>query len=580
LPGKSRGWSIRHRLVLVAAGVALPLVLLSAGIIWQLAANERTNRRDAIVYATRTLMNAVDGLLRKQIAVAEILASSPALQSDDLATFRMEAERAMQGLSGAWVVVSDADGNVLLNLIQDPATTPQQRGPAGLELQRRALQSNQPQISDVIVGPVTNTPVVAVEVPVRREGRPPLALTIAMDVRIFLPMFEAWNLPEGWLAGLIDGKGNFIARSRDHERTVGTPAAESFRDAARGSREGWTEFDSVDGIPIANAHVTSRVGNWVMAVAADQTLFEAPIRRTLTIAILAGIVATLASVLLALLAARRIANPIEQIETGTHALLLRHAVSFAPTGVPEVDRALDAFAATAKVLQRHEQERDEREQHIRLIMRELSHRSKNLLAIVMAIARQTARNSPSFQEFERRFNSRIQALAAAHDLLVEQQWGGATLEGLASAQLSAFGLEKISMRGPPVRLRAEAIQNVALALHELGTNASKYGSLSVPEGRVEIDWALVPGESGPPSLRLTWRETGGPKVAPPEERGFGCFVLERVTVNALGEGKIEFHPDGLIWTCTIGPEHLIDDTGSPGQAPHSLADERAKRRAS
>jgi hypothetical protein len=269
LPGKSRGWSIRHRLVLVAAGVALPLVLLSAGIIWQLAANERTNRRDAIVYATRTLMNAVDGLLRKQIAVAEILASSPALQSDDLATFRMEAERAMQGLSGAWVVVSDADGNVLLNLIQDPATTPQQRGPAGLELQRRALQSNQPQISDVIVGPVTNTPVVAVEVPVRREGRPPLALTIAMDVRIFLPMFEAWNLPEGWLAGLIDGKGNFIARSRDHERTVGTPAAESFRDAARGSREGWTEFDSVDGIPIANAHVTSRVGNWVMAVAAD-----------------------------------------------------------------------------------------------------------------------------------------------------------------------------------------------------------------------------------------------------------------------------------------------------------------------
>ena len=125
-------------------------------------------------------------------------------------------------------------------------------------------------------------------------------------------------------------------------------------------------------------------------------------------------------------------------------------------------------------------------------MRELSHRSKNLLAIVLAIARQTSRHTTSFSDFEARFNSRIQALADAHDLLVEQQWSGAFIGDLVSAQLAAFGMERVTCSGPRVMLRTEAVQNVALALHELATNASKYGALSVPAGNVAIAWAREP----------------------------------------------------------------------------------------
>ena len=112
---------------------------------------------------------------------------------------------------------------------------------------------------------------------------------------------------------------------------------------------------------------------------------------------------------------------------------------------------------------------------------------------MLAIARQTARHTASFDEFEARFNSRLQALADAHDLLVEQQWGGAALDDLVRAQLSAFGMEKVVCRGDRVVLHAEAVQNVALALHELATNASKYGSLSTENGKVEI-----PGPTRPP----------------------------------------------------------------------------------
>ena len=120
-------------------------------------------------------------------------------------------------------------------------------------------------------------------------------------------------------------------------------------------------------------------------------------------------------------------------------------------------------------------------------------------------------------------------------------------------------------------LRAEAVQNVALALHELATNASKYGALSVPDGKVDIEWAREPATSRRARSRLTWRESGGPPVTAPEPEGFGCFVLERVTVNALGEGRLEFKPAGLVWTCIIRPEHLVDDAAGDA-APKRAAE--------
>jgi two-component sensor histidine kinase len=563
--------------MLLALAVALPFMLLTAGIVWQLANNERETRREGILFSTRTLMNAVDTILSKQIAVAQMLATSPALQTDDFVAFRQEAERATPGLSSGWIVLADQDGQQIMNLLPGASDPLPKRRPEAIALQHKALATGTFQISGVFEGALKKSPVVAVEVPVVRKGKPPLALAVIMEPGIFLSLFEQWNLPEGWLAGLIDRNGNFIARSRSHEENVGRQASQGFRFAAEGSREGWNEMTSLEGGTIANAHVTSALSGWVMGLATDKKLFEAPIRKTILIASIAGGATTLLSLLLAVWSARRIARPIEQIEQGTHALGLRRTMTFTNTGLPEADRTLNAIASTAKVLEQHDKERDEREAHVRLIMRELSHRSKNLLAIVLAIARQTSRHTSSFDEFEQRFNSRIQALADAHDLLVEQQWSGAYLDDLVGAQLAAFGTERVICRGARIMLKTEAVQNVALALHELATNASKYGALSVSTGKVNIDWARQPGADGTSDLRLTWRESSGPKVAPPTAKGFGCFVLERVTVNALGEGSLEFRPEGLSWTCIIRPEHLVEGA-TPVTAPQQVAARRLGQR--
>jgi two-component sensor histidine kinase len=558
--------------MLLALAVALPFMLLTGGIVWQLANNERETRREAILFSTRTLMNAVDTILNKQIAVAQMLATSPALEADDFASFREEAKRAMSALSGGWIVLADESGQQLINLAPGATEPLPRRVEAGMALQRRALATGQVQVSGVFNGAYLKSPTVAVELPVRRKDKPPLEIIVGMEPTVFLTMFEQWNLPDGWLAGLIDREGRFIARSRNHQQNVGRPASDGFRTAALKSPIGWNEMVSLEGGTVANAHVTSPLSGWVMGLAADRSLFEAPIRSTVLIAGLAGAATTLLSLLLAVWSARRIARPIEQIEQGTHALILRRTITFSNTGLPEADRTLDALASTARVFEQHDKERDEREAHVRLIMRELSHRSKNLLAIVLAIARQTARHTTSFSDFESRFNSRIQALADAHDLLVEQQWSGAYMDDLVRAQLAAFGMDKVICHGPRTMLRTEAVQNVALALHELATNASKYGALSVPDGQVNIDWARqAAAEPGGRDLRLTWRESGGPPVVPPNHKGFGCFVLERVTVNALGEGNLEFSPEGLLWTCIIRPEHLIDAGADGNTAPKQPA---------
>lgn len=189
-------------------------------------------------------------------------------------------------------------------------------------------------------------------------------------------------------------------------------------------------------------------------------------------------------------------------------------------------------------------ERKEGEAHLRLLMRELTHRSKNLLAVIQAMARQTARHAGSIDGFLNQFSARLQALAASHDLLVRESWHGASLREIIQAQLAGYtggGEGQLEIAGEPVALKPEAAQNLGLALHELAINAAKFGALSVPGGRVLIDWSLRDH-----AVDLNWREHNGPKVKARRKKGFGSMVIERNLVRAL-DAKVEmtFEPHGV-----------------------------------
>jgi PAS domain S-box-containing protein len=194
-------------------------------------------------------------------------------------------------------------------------------------------------------------------------------------------------------------------------------------------------------------------------------------------------------------------------------------------------------------------EQRRREEHIQFILDELSHRSKNLLAVVMAVANQTARYTGDVRQYQTRFSERLQALAHCHDLLVTDHWRGAALHDLVTAQMQPFGetnTGRIDATGPRVILKPDAVQHLGLALHELATNASKHRALSGQRGEVLIRWQVDEADD---KVRIHWCEKGGPPVMPPQHRGFGHVVIEQIVPRALnGSGVLDFAPAGVNWT--------------------------------
>ena len=203
-------------------------------------------------------------------------------------------------------------------------------------------------------------------------------------------------------------------------------------------------------------------------------------------------------------------------------------------------------------------ERKEAENQLRLLLRELTHRSKNLLAVIQAIARQTAARTKTIDDFLDRFGARLVAIGCSQDLLVADNWHGASLRTLVEQQLNMdCSGSQIVIDGEDVMLKPEAVQNLGLALHELATNAQKYGALSNGRGSVRIHWQFCESDQ----LKLTWEERGGPPVSTPERSGFGRAMIESVVGKALeGEVKLSFPAKGVRCVIMI-PEAQVASRG-------------------
>lgn len=181
----------------------------------------------------------------------------------------------------------------------------------------------------------------------------------------------------------------------------------------------------------------------------------------------------------------------------------------------------------------------------RTLLREMKHRLKNNISTVLAIARQSFHGNGTESEDFRKFEARLLALANGHDLLTREKWDGADLKDIIGHILTMHGGQRFTIDGPDLRLSPKSALALNLALHELATNAAKYGALSTPTGNVSIRWSIRHGDS--PGLTFRWQEQGGPAVSPPSRRGFGSQLIERVLGFELrGEVKVTYDPAGVI----------------------------------
>jgi PAS domain S-box-containing protein len=207
-------------------------------------------------------------------------------------------------------------------------------------------------------------------------------------------------------------------------------------------------------------------------------------------------------------------------------------------------------------------ERKQTEYHMRILLLELAHRSKNLLAVIQGIANRTGQTSSTIDEFNQRFSGRLMSLSRAHDILTDENWRGAAMGELIRTQVLLFAgkaAERVHYKGDQISLRPSAAQHVALALYELTANALKFGALSSETGRVDISWALVShnGQANP-LFQILWTETAGPKVSPPNTRHFGRVLLEEVVpLSVQGKAMLEFTPEGISYRLTMPQSELI-----------------------
>jgi PAS domain S-box-containing protein len=228
-------------------------------------------------------------------------------------------------------------------------------------------------------------------------------------------------------------------------------------------------------------------------------------------------------------------------QDGTVRWVEGHGLAYFEGAGPE--RRVVSFGGTAQDIT----ERKEREEKENLLMREINHRAKNMLSVVDAIAHQTATRNP--EDFVERFSERIQALSANQDLLVRNEWNGVEIEDLVRAQLALFADligSRIGVDGPKLRFKAASAQAIGLALHELATNAGKYGALSTDKGRVYVSWGTVDH-----TFTMSWIEREGPPVSAPKRRGFGTIVMEAMAERSVdGAVDLDYEPSGLTWRLT------------------------------
>ena len=360
---------------------------------------------------------------------------------------------------------------------------------------------------------------------------------------------QARALAPGDALTIADRDGVIVARVPLAERFVGTRIPPPYVDLVAADASGSLEVRSQDGTlrVIGYLPATMTNGLYVSAGVSTERAFAAINRATATsaAAMLAG--AALAFGIAWLVGQRVIQRPIDRLLTVSGAW--RTGDLGARTGMGgdhgEFETLAAALDGMMAALQQRDIERQQASEQRTLLARELSHRAKNTLALVQAIASQTFAGAAPEQSA--RFAERLVALAGSFDLLVASNWTGAglheTIEAAVRPHRSGDGV-RFSFGGPDAALPAQSVVGLSLALHELATNAAKYGALRLPAGRVAIRWTLHDGP--PPRIVLNWVESGGPPVAPPSRKGFGSKLMRRILPSNLNPVvEIDYAPDGV-----------------------------------
>lgn len=488
--------SLPLRLAVLVAGTSLPLIGFSAAIVYQHYQQDQREAFGRVLQFTRSIQLVLDREMQGIASGLAVLAGADSLAHGDFETFRARARAFLsQYPDDPSIVIAERAGRQVFN----SATASGAPLPSRTDRENRdeVFRTRKPAFSPLFIGSVSKRPIVTVTVPVFRGDGVVYDLSFNPPLQIFQRIIEQQKLSDDWTISIFDQKGVNFARIPNPETTIGSRASPTLFAVMFSAPEGQPRTVSLEGVPLLTAFVRSELTGWTAAAGIAEATLTAPAVRTFVLTGMIGIV----MLAIGLAFAIRMASNIARAEA-LHALLIN----------------------------------------------EINHRVKNTLATVQSLSLQTFRNGADAAA-RAKFDARLASLGRAHDVLSARKWEGADIEEIIEATLEPFASaakDRIRLSGPPVALSSRSIVMLSMVLHELATNATKYGALSTPSGRVAIDWSLKPGDK----VELLWSESGGPRVEKPSNAGFGSTLIEKGFASQIGgAATLRFDPKGV--TCML-----------------------------
>jgi two-component sensor histidine kinase len=492
-----RKLSLPVRLALLVAGTTLPLIAFATVIITRNYEKDRAEVSARVLETTRSIRTVLDAEVQRMTGSLQVLSLTNSLRRGDFDSFRRNASGFLEQYpSGGVLLIADRSGRqVFSSLSPDTASLPSRNN---LDVVRKVFESRRPVYSNLFTGSVRNKFIVTVEVPMIEAGEVVYDISFTPPMSIFQDILEKQRPSPDWTISIFDGQGTNFARVPNPQETIGKQASPTLYARMFRSAEAVFATVSLENVALITAVSHSPISGWIVGAGISERSLVAPLWQDLTFTIGIGILLLLIGVAFAL----RMATTIARGET-LHALLVE----------------------------------------------ELNHRVKNTLAILQSIAGQTFRSASAGERDN--FEGRLHALAEAHDLLSQEKWQGADMQDVVERVLrpyNAAGPARLHIAGPKVPLPPPRAVMMSMILHEIATNAAKYGALSNNAGKVSVTWERI-GEAAKQRLHLVWRESGSPALRTPTRKGFGSRLIERGTREQLGGHAVtEFLPDGVVHT--------------------------------
>jgi two-component sensor histidine kinase len=494
--------SLPVRLALLVAGTALPLIMFAAVIVFKDYEKDRRDASRRVLETVRSIRLVLDAEVQRMTGALQVLALTNAVRDGDFKGFRRMSRGFLdQYGEGGVVLVADRDGRLVFSSVTpDAESLPLRNNRAIVD---KVFTTKSPQYSNLFTGTVKQRPIVTVEVPVLRDGEVLYDISFSPPADIFQAIINKQRPSEAWTITIVDGNGINFARVPNPQETIGKPVSPSLYAEMLRKPEATLQTVSLEGVPLITSFARSSLTGWTVAAGIAEGSLVGPLWRNLAITSLIG------------------------------GVLLLTGLAFA--------------VRMATTIARGEMLHD-------LLIEELNHRVKNTLAILQAIAVQTFRSASKAER--EKFEGRLGALAEAHNLLSKEKWQGSTLQDVVSRVMQPYLLnspERMRMSGPNVPLSPRLAVVLSMIVHEIATNAAKYGALSNDTGTIRLDWEVT--ENAGRKLRLVWAEAGGPHVVAPVQRGFGSRLIERSARDQLGgEATVDFLPHGVVYTLTCSLE--------------------------